>query len=114
LAALVDANREAKAFLERGKGDAAAALVQNGEALSRQLLSVPRPTLAATEAASDVDELYGQMLLANRNYGWARMMFQKNVARWKHWTPKTAETARRLKQAESAIADCDRRMSAPK
>jgi len=42
------------------------------------------------------------------------MMFQKNVARWKHWTPKTAETARRLKQAESAIADCDRRMSAPK
>jgi hypothetical protein len=50
------------------------------------------------------------MLLANRHYGWARLQFQKNVARWKHWMPQTKETARRLKQAESAIAECDRRL----
>jgi hypothetical protein len=63
------------------------------------------------EAASDLDELYGKMLLSNRNYGWARLMFQKNVARWKHWNPRTPDTAARLKEAESEIVECDRRMS---
>jgi hypothetical protein len=76
----------------------------------KRLLSVQRPTLDAAEAASDLDDLYGRMLLANRHYGWARLQFQKNVARWKHWMPQTKETARRLKQAESAIAECDRRL----
>jgi hypothetical protein len=111
VAELVAMNREANGFFHKGKGDEAAALIEKGEPLSARLLSVPQPTLAATEAASDLDQLYGQMLLSNRNYGWARLLFQKNVARWKHWMPQTPETASRLKQAESAIAECDRRIS---
>jgi hypothetical protein len=104
-------NRDAKAFFEHGKSDAAAALIEKGEPLSDRLLSVPKPTLAATEAASDLDQLYGEMLMSNHNYGWARLMFQKNIARWKHWQPQTPETASRLKQAQSDIAECDRRMT---
>jgi hypothetical protein len=69
VAELAEVNREAKASFQRGKPDAAAVLIQKGESLSGRLLSVPRPTLAATEAASDLDQLYGQMLLSNRNYG---------------------------------------------
>ena len=106
-------NRETKNLLKSGKPDAAAALIQNGEQLASHLLSVPRPTLAAMEDASDLDELYGRMLLSNRNYGWARLFFQKNQARWKNWTPQTSDTAARLKEAQSAIAECDRRLSAP-
>lgn len=104
-------DQQAEALFKKGKGDDAAALIEKGEPLSTRLLSVPKPTLAATEAASDLDQLYGQMLFSNRNYGWARILFQKNVARWKTWKPETAETARRLKLAEDAIAECDRHIS---
>jgi hypothetical protein len=107
---LAEVDREAKALFQQGKSDAAATLMKKGESLSARLLAVPRPTLAATEAASDLDQLYGQMLLSNRKYGWARLQFQKNLARWKHWRPQTPETALRLRQAESAIAECDRRI----
>ena len=108
---LATMTRSAEAFLKAGKPDDASALIQQGEPLASRLLSVPRPTLAATEAASDLDDLYGRMLLSNRHYAWALMFFQKNSARWKYWTPRTPDTARRLKQAESAIAECDRRMT---
>ena len=108
---LANVNREAKTSFQTGKSDAAAELVMRGESLSSRLLSVPRPTLAATEAASDLDQLYGQMFFSNRNYGWARLLYQKNLARWKYWKPQTPDTVRRLKQARSAIAECDRRMS---
>src|ERR1035441_1397285 len=70
-----------------------------GQPLSLRLLAAPRPTLAAMEAASDLDHLYAAMLLANKNYGWARLAFQKNVSRWKYWRPQTPDTARRLKAA---------------
>ena len=108
---LADVNREAKAAFQTGKSDAAAGLIMKGEAISGRLLSVRNPTLAAMEAASDLDQLYGQMLLANRNYGWARLQFQKNQARWKHWQPQTQETVSRENQAKAEIAECDRRMS---
>jgi len=101
-------NRQAVSSFESGKSDQAAALIEKGQPLVKRLLSVPQPTLEATEAVSDLDDLYGRMLLANRHYGWARLLFQKNLARWKHWQPPTEEAARRLKQAESAIAECDR------
>jgi hypothetical protein len=111
VAELTAINRKARDLFQSGRSDDAAVLVQKGEALNNRLLSVPKPTLAATEAASDLDQLYGQMLFSNRNYGWARLLFQKNLARWKHWKPQTPETASRLEQAEAAIAECDRRMS---
>ena len=101
-------NHEAVSSFESGKSDQAAALIEKGQPLMKRLLSVPRPTLEATEAASDLDDLYGRMLLANRHYGWARLLFQKNLARWKHWQPRTPDSARRQQQAEDAIAECDR------
>lgn len=103
-------NREAEGLLRSGKADQAAALITKGQPMMTRLLSVRRPTLAALEAASDLDELYGRMLLSNRHYGWARLLFQKNLARWTNWQPQTAETARRRKLAESDIAECDRRI----
>jgi hypothetical protein len=106
-------NREANALIKAGKPDAAATLIQSGEPLASRLLSVRNPTLAAMEDASDVDDLYGRMLLSNRNYGWAMLFFQKNAARWKNWKPQTPDTAARLKEAQSQIAECDRRISAP-
>jgi len=106
-------NRQTKSLMTNGKPDDAAALIQSGEQLASRLLSVPRPTLAAMQDASDLDELYGRMLLSNRNYGWARLFFQKNLVRWKNWTPQTSDTAARLKEAESDIAECDRRMLEP-
>ena len=104
-------NLQAQGLLGRGKADEAAAVITEGESWANRLLSTPRPTLGAMESVSDRDELYGRMLLMNRNYGWARMMFQKNVARWRIWKPQTDETARRLQAAEAAVAECDRRMS---
>jgi hypothetical protein len=62
------------------------------------------------EAASDLDDLYARMLLANHREGWARLFYQKNVTRWKTWKPPTDETARRLKQAQAGIVECDRRL----
>jgi hypothetical protein len=108
---LAGMNRDASRAFEAGKQDEASALIQSADPLVKRLLAVPRPTLAATEAAADVDDLYGRMLLANRHYGWARLMFQKNLARWKYWRPQTAETAVRYKRAEAAIAECDRHLS---
>jgi hypothetical protein len=104
-------NREATDLLKHGKEDDASTLVQNGEKIATRLLKVPRPTLAAMEAASDVDELYGKMLLGNKNYGWARLFFQKNLARWKVWVPETPDTIARRNAAVAEIADVDHRMS---
>ncbi len=107
---LASMDRQAQGLLQRGKADEAAAIITAGEPWATRLLSAPRPTLRAMEAVSDLDDLYGRMLLANHNYGWARIMFQKNLARWKTWKPQTDETAHRLKLAEAAIAECDRRL----
>jgi len=101
---------EAEGLLKSGKPDQAAALITAGQPLLNRLLSVPRPTLPAMEAVSDLDQLYGRMLLENRNYGWARLLFQKNLIRWKNWKPQTPETARRVKLAAAAIAECDRHL----
>lgn len=105
---LATMNRQAEEFFKKGKQDEAAALIEKGEPLSDRLLAAPKPTLAATEAASDLDQLYGEMLFSNHNYGWARLMFQRNLSRWKHWEPRTPDTERRLKLAEDAIEKCDK------
>jgi hypothetical protein len=108
VAQLAAINRDADNFFRHGKPDDAAALIQKGEPLSDQLLQVLRPTLAAMEAASDLDDLYGRMLLSNRHFVWAQTFFQKNRARWKYWRPQTDDTARRLKIAEAQIAECEK------
>jgi hypothetical protein len=101
-------NREAENSLHNGAPDRAAAIVTSGQPLIHRLLSVPYPTLSAMEAISDLDQLYGRMLLGNRHYVWARVLFQKNLTRWSSWKPQTPETLRRLKMARSAVAECDR------
>jgi hypothetical protein len=103
-------DREAESLLQSGRRDRAAAVIERAEPLMGRVLAVPRPTLAATQAASDLDQLYGRMLLDNRHYGWARLLFQKNLSRWKHWQPKTPDSERRLGQAQAAIAECDRHL----
>jgi hypothetical protein len=108
---LEEMNRQAQTLFEHGKTDQAAAMITAAEPWVKRVVSVPRPTLAAVEAASDRDDLYGRMLLANRNYGWARILFQTNLARWRSWRPQTPETARRLKLTEAAIAECYRRLA---
>ena len=100
--------REAERDFANGKSDEASTLIVKGEALVRRVLAAPRPTVAAAEAASDLDHLYGRMLLSNRHYGEARLLFQKNLSRWRHWQPQTPETARRFEQAQAAITECDR------
>ena len=101
-------NREAENSLKDKKPDQAAAAIEKAEPLVTRLLNVSHPSLEAAQAASDLDDLYGRMLLSNRHYGWARLQFQKNLSRWKHWTPQTPETERRYKQALAEIAECDR------
>jgi hypothetical protein len=99
--------RDASSAFENHKPDEAAALIERGQPLMKRLLEVRQPTVAAAEAASDLDDLYGRMLLSNRHYEWAEFLFQKNRSRWKNWNPQTGETARRLKQAEAEIEECD-------
>ena len=102
--------RDTADLLKRGRKEEAGKIITAGQPLINRVLSAPRPTLAAMEAASDLDELYGRMLMADQRYGWARLQFQKNVIRWKHWQPQSEDTARRLKQAQDEIAECDRRL----
>lgn len=105
---LTELTAQAKQDFKTGKIDAASVLIQQGETVSARLMSIPRPSLAALEATSDRDELYGQMLFRNRHYGWARLQFQKNLARWKHSQPQTAASARRLAAVQLEIDQCDR------
>lgn len=107
---LVAMNRQAEEALKAGKPDDASALIVKGEPIASQILGVRRPTLAAMQAASDVDDLYGRMLFSNKHYDWAEFQFQKNVARWRYWQPQTDDTARRLKDALDKVAACDRGM----
>lgn len=107
---LAGMNRQAEKLLHAGKGDDAAAVITKAQPLAARLLTAPRPPLEAMEAAADLENLYAGMLLANKNYGWARLSYQKNVSRWKNWRPQTEDTLRRLKQAQAGIAECDRRI----
>jgi hypothetical protein len=109
---LTKMDRAAEQLLQTGRLQEAAAIVTSGQSLQNRLLTAPRPTLAAMEAVADLDQLYGRMLISNGYYGSARLLFQKNVTRWKTWKSPTPETAQRLKQAQSAIAECDRHMGA--
>lgn len=110
LAQLREMNREAESLFLAKKPDPAAALILKGQPLANRLIGVPRPTFEAMEAASDLDDLYARMLVSNRNYGWARMFYQKNYARWKNWKPQTDQTAAYMKRAREGLAVCDKGM----
>jgi hypothetical protein len=103
-------DRSAQQLFESGRKDEAAAIVQSALALHDRLLAAPRPTLAAMEAIADLDRIYGKLLISNGYFGEARLLLQKNITRWRTWKPQTPETERRLKEANSDIAECDRHM----
>ena len=101
---LTTLNRELETALRKRRSKQTAEIITKAQPLANLLLAAPRPTLAATQAVSDFDDLYGRQLLANRQYGYARFQFQRNLARWKNWRPQTADTERRRKIAEAG--DC--------
>ena len=107
---LTNMDRAAEKLFEAGRSGEAAAIVTSAQSLQTRLLAAPRPTLAAMEAIADLDRIYGRMLVSNGYFGSARLLFQKNVTRWKTWKPQTSETERRLQDANSDIAECDRHM----
>jgi hypothetical protein len=103
-------NRRGEELFRKGDRDQAGTLVTEGQVLQGKLLAAPKPTLEAMQASSDLDDLYARILLANSNVGWARLVYQKNLVRWRVWKPQTPETERRRKQAEAGIRECDRRL----
>jgi hypothetical protein len=103
-------NREAEALFKSGKFEGVAQIITRGQPIETRLLEVPNPTLAAIEAASDLDDLYGRMLSRNQRYGWARNEFQKNVIRWKNRKAGSPDAERRWKAAVAAVAECDRHL----
>jgi hypothetical protein len=107
---LAELTKQAEALVAAGRPDDASPIVQRAQAIQAKLLSAPRPTLAAMEAASDLDDLYGRMLMANNQYGWARDFFQKNAVRWKAWKPQTPETEKRRADALARVAECEKKM----
>ena len=105
-----EGNRQAEEALRRGDRDGAGKLIVESEKAGQRLLEAPHPTLAATQAVSDTDNLHARMLLANKHYGWARLILQKDAARWQHWTPPSEESERRLAAAQKAMAEVDGKM----
>jgi len=108
---LATLTKQSQALFNAGRGDEASPILQRDQGLEARLLAAPRPTLAAMEASSDLDDLYGRMMMANKQYGWARDFFQKNAVRWKAWKPQTAETEKRRSEALARVAECERKMS---
>lgn len=107
-------NRQAYEHWRNGERDAAAQLLKQAQPLVQQLLESRRPPLAAFEAASDFDQLYAQLLMANRHFPWARQIFMTDVVRWRNWKPETDDTVRRRKAAEEGVAACDKAMGLAK
>jgi hypothetical protein len=83
-ARLTALDRKAEVLFRAHKQDEAAALIHQGEHLAKQLLSVPRPSLEATEAGSDPDDLYARMLLSKSALWLGKAAVSKNVARWRY------------------------------
>jgi len=107
---LTKMDRAAEQLFENGRTQEAAAIVTSAQSLESRLLAAPRPTLEAMEAVADLDRIYGRLLIHNGFYGEARLLFQKNITRWKTWKPQTPETERRLEEANTDMAECDRHM----
>jgi hypothetical protein len=107
---LTNMDRAAEQYFQAGRSQEAAAIVTSAQSLQTRLLAAPRPTLAAMEAIADLDRVYGKMLVSNGYFGEARLLFQKNITRWRTWKPQTPETERRLQEANSDIAECDKHM----
>jgi tetratricopeptide (TPR) repeat protein len=103
--AWIQKGREAFA---QGRRDEAAGIVTRTQAVTRELLQLPRPPIVALHAATEADLLYGDMLRANRHWADARFLYQKNVNRWKSWSPASGYSKQRVDQALAAVAECDR------
>ncbi len=85
VAELAAMHAKAEAAFRAGNRGEAANILTEGQALQNRLLAAPQPTVAAMIAASDLDDLYGRMLMADGRYGYARLQFQKDFTRWTNW-----------------------------
>lgn len=102
---------EIAALQREGRRDESARRLALAQQVAARLLAVPRPTLDGMKAVSALDELYARILLADGHIGWARLLFQKNAARWRTWSPATPESEKLRMEAEAGIAECDRRLT---
>jgi hypothetical protein len=109
---LQELNKGAREDLAAERSKDAADKVNEGQPAAAKLLSVSEPPLEAMLAVSDRDQLYAEMLMANRHWGFARQMMATEATRWKNWKPETDETRRRLKIAQDRIAECDKNLFA--
>src|SRR5262249_4024172 len=107
---LTDLDPAPEQLFQAGRAQEAEAMASSPQSLQTKLLPPPRPTFEPMEAIADFDRIYGRMLISNGYFGEARMLFMKNVTRWKTWKPQTPETERRLKEANADIAECDKHM----
>jgi hypothetical protein len=107
---LANLDRAAEQYFKAGRFPEVDSIVTSAQSLETRLLAAPRPTLEAMEAIADLDRIYGKRLVLNGYFGEARLLFQKNVTRWKTWKPHTPETDRRLQEANADIAECDKHM----
>jgi hypothetical protein len=107
---LANLDRAAEQYLAAGRFPEVDSIITSAQSLQTRLLAAPRPTLEAMEAIADLDRIYGKRLVSNGYFGEARMLFQKNVTRWKTWKPQTPETDRRLQEAHADISECDKHM----
>ena len=107
---LTGMDRAAEQYFQAGRSQEAAAIITSAQSLQTRLLAAPRPTFEAMEAIADLDRVYGRMLVSNGFFGEARLLFQKNVTRWRTWRPQSPETERRLTEASADVAECDKHM----
>lgn len=107
---LANLDRAAEQYFKAGHFPEVDSIITGAQSLETRLLAAPRPTLEAMEAVADLDRIYGKRLVLNGYFGEARLLFQKNVTRWKTWKPQTPETDRRLREANTDIAECDKHM----
>src|SRR4051794_8430240 len=65
-------NLELETSIRKRKAKDAAPIIEKAQPLANLLLAAPRPSLPAMEAVSGFDDLYGRVLLATKQYGFAR------------------------------------------
>jgi hypothetical protein len=98
--------------LHFGWGDKteAARCVEAGRAQAAALIGRPRLTLMQLHDVADHDDLYGDLLQANRHLGHARGFFAKNRTRFRDWPWQSAYTVKRRQEAERKLGAIDREL----
>jgi tetratricopeptide (TPR) repeat protein len=103
-------NQAGRLFFEAGDRKSAGECVTRAQPLVAAIMKITHPSLYAFHLASDHDDLYGDMLFANRHWGDAREFYQNSVIRFKNWDPPNDYTRKRLQQAKNKVLACEKKM----